>query len=62
MTEQLKPCPHCGDEAVAKIGKPKAKAGCKRCVAEIAIPYAGDGLDELRQCIAAWNRRAEVPS
>ena len=66
MTEQLKPCPFCGGENVKVFGP----VGWNR---EYGISHSCrlfyNGAQELAQgfrsaqdAIAAWNRRAEVPS
>lgn len=68
----LKPCPFCGGEAIAKLSSAKwvdeayrgkiFVVGCKECSCTTS-PYLAlniiDRCEAKRQAIAAWNRRAE---
>ena len=55
MTEQLKPCPFCGREAIIVwMNKYDASVGCRRCGI-----WTGQGSVEKE--INSWNKRALLP-
>ena len=66
MSEQLKPCPFCGGEAIAYMFNKKSGltlwCECKICHAKTVGYLPEDDLDSFEQCkesaINAWNRRA----
>ena len=54
MSEELKPCPHCGGEAEARDGSSTMPyIRCKSCGCRTGSSW---NVDKLK---AAWNRRAE---
>ena len=70
MSNELKPCPFCGGEAVAKFVSPYFVkedyqglcyvVGCKECGCSTSLYYSYKHMydDEAKeQAIAAWNRR-----
>lgn len=62
MSEQLKPCPFCGEPADID-GKPGATGEqyWPLCVNDECVIYAADLFNTFatrREAIAAWNRRA----
>ena len=61
MSEELKPCPHCGCQACIleefheEIGRIKFRVGCKNCLAITFSLY-----DTKAEAIEAWNEYAEI--
>lgn len=65
MTEQLKPCPFCGGSCRAQSTITDAAVWCVGCGAKLVrLHRVGTTVDwdSMPRAIAAWNRRAEVPS
>ena len=61
MSDELKPCPHCGGEAEAsRDDEWWCIVGCKSCSAMIEEKVAGAHARPvaIQRAIAAWNRRA----
>lgn len=61
MSENLKPCPFCGGEAVIVEGEESAYVQCLTMSMHRALWFDGDNAaaDEVRE---QWNRRAHTPS
>lgn len=54
MSEELKPCPFCGGEAILEWEGDSYVISCKECNAEITFEQT------RKSAIKAWNRRTEV--
>lgn len=56
MTEELKPCPFCGESDIS-FGGMAGSMQCRSCWAEGPSENGIDVHDENRLAIIAWNRR-----
>ena len=56
MSEKLKPCPFCGNEAVLFTGgEHLAYVGCVKCGAKLPACF---GENKEAEAVEAWNRRS----
>jgi Lar family restriction alleviation protein len=67
MSEQLKPCPFCGSEAVLSVTESLfmeawTEGRCDLGACDAVISAQGSGPDKAENVIAAWNRRAGDPA